>query len=98
MQLITQPVQLTTVLRTPLGSLVLVVVVDLVVPEEGLVAIAPGEVLGADVLVGILDTLLKRGQVAPVGPVLIPEVVGVEASEEDASRDATILLAVIFMV
>lgn len=67
-------------------------VVDLVVPEESLVTIAPGEVLGADVLVWVLDALLERGQVAPVLPVLVPEVVSVQASKENASRDATSLM------
>jgi hypothetical protein len=73
-----------------LGGLVLVVVVDAGVPEEGLVAVSPGEVLGPDVLVGVLDALLERGHVAPVLPVLVPEVVGVVAREDDAGGDTTV--------
>jgi hypothetical protein len=75
---------------THLGGLVLVVVVDVFVPEEGLVAVSPGEVLGPDVLVGVLDALLERGHVAPVLPVLVPEVVGVVAREDDAGGDTTV--------
>jgi hypothetical protein len=46
-------------------------------------------VTGADVLVGILDTLLKRGHVAPVLPMLSPEVVGVSTGENEGRNDAT---------
>lgn len=63
-------------------------VVDRVVPEEGLVAVAPGEVLGADVLVGVLDALLERRHVLPVLPVLRPQVPGVQAREDEGRRDA----------
>ena len=67
-------------------------VVDGLVPEQGLVAVAPGEVLGADVLVGVLDAVLQGGLVAPVLPMLGPQVVGVGAGEEEAGDDATISL------
>lgn len=46
-----------------------------------LVSAAPREVLGADVLVGVLSALLQRRQVAPVLPVLVPQGVGVPAGE-----------------
>lgn len=65
-------------------------VVDRVVPEQGLVAVAPGVVLGADVLVGVLDALLEGGHVRPVLPVLRPEVVGVGAGEDQAGDDAAV--------
>jgi hypothetical protein len=56
-----------------------------------LVTVTPGEVPGADVLVGILDALLQRGEVRPVLPVLVPEVVGVQAGEEEGGRNGTVL-------
>ena len=64
-------------------------VVDGRVPEDSLVAVAPGVVLGADVLVRVLDALLQRGLVAPVLPMLGPQVVGVGGGEEDAGEDTT---------
>lgn len=85
--------------------LVLLVVVDLVVPEESLscgsgkgsgymcrfkaylVTVSPEEVLGADVLVGVLRPLragmlvLLVGNVLPVG---VPPHLGVDAGNDDA--------------
>jgi len=64
--------------------------------EPYLVTIAPREVAGADVLEGVLDALLQRGHVRPVLPMLSPEVVSVEAGEEegrDAAAGETGLLA-----
>lgn len=58
-------------------------VVDLGVPEDGLVTVAPGEVLGADVLVGVLGALLQRGQVRLVLDVLLVAVVRVGQSSND---------------
>lgn len=72
-----------------LGGLVLVVVVDGVVPEDGLVTIAPREVAGADVLVRVFDTLLKRGHVAPVFPMLVPQHVGVGRREAESGDAGT---------
>lgn len=46
-------------LSATLGSFVLVVVVDLVVPEQRLVSITPEEVLRANVLVWIFDSFLQ---------------------------------------
>lgn len=67
-------------------------VVDAVVPEQGLVAVAPRVVLGADVLVGVLDALLQRGHVRPVLPVLGPEVVGVGAGEDQDGNDGAVVV------
>ena len=50
-----------------------------VIIEAYLVTVAPGEVPHADVLVGVLDTLLQGREVGPVLPVLVPQVVGVDA-------------------
>lgn len=50
--------------------------------QQGLVAVAPGEVLGAHVLVGVLDPLLQRRQVLPVLPVLVPQVPRVDAAQD----------------
>ncbi len=55
-----------------------------------LVTVAPREVAVADVLVGILDTLLEGRHVRPVLPMLVPEVVGVEAGEEEGGGDAAV--------
>ena len=53
-----------------------------------LVTISPGEVLAADVLVGVLSTLLQRGHVVPVLPVLVPQVVGVQTTANEAGDDS----------
>ncbi len=55
-----------------------------------LVTVAPREVAVADVLVGVLDALLEGGQVRPVLPMLVPEVVGVEAGEDKGGGDAAV--------
>lgn len=68
--------------------------VDAIVPEQSLVAVAPGVVLGADVLVGILDALLQRGHVRPVLPMLVPEAVGVDSGEQEAGEDSAISVLV----
>lgn len=51
-----------------------------------LVTVTPLEVLGADVLVGILGALWQRREVAPVLPVLSPQPVSV-GSSNSKSRD-----------
>lgn len=56
--------------------------------ETHLVTISPGEVLAADVLVGVLSTLLQRGHVVPVLPVLVPQVVGVQTTANEAGDDS----------
>jgi len=55
-----------------------------------LVSITPGEVLSPDVLVRVLDALLERGHVRPMLPMLVPEVVGVEAGEDDGGGDTAV--------
>lgn len=55
-----------------------------------LVTVAKGEVLHADILVGVLGALLERGHVLPVLPVLIPEVVSVDATANQAGDNSTI--------
>ena len=52
-----------------------------------LVTVSPEEVLGADVLVGVLDALLQRGHVRPVLPVLVPQVVRIDTGTNQA-RDS----------
>jgi hypothetical protein len=55
-----------------------------------LVTVAPREVAGADVLVGVLGALLERGHVRPMLPMLVPEIVGVGAGEDEAGGDAAV--------
>jgi len=52
--------------------------------QTHLVSVAPEEVLGADVLVRILSSLLQRRQVRPVLPMLVPQDIGVQASNDQA--------------
>lgn len=54
-----------------------------------LVTVTPGEVLGADVLVGVLGTLLKRGHMVPVLPVLVPQIVGIDTTTNEAGDNST---------
>lgn len=70
-----------------LSLLVFVVIVDLVIPEHRLITIAPEEVLRSDVLIRVFDSLLQRRHVLPVLPMLIPQVPGVDASEDEAGDD-----------
>lgn len=53
-----------------------------------LITISPGVVLHPEVLVGVLGTLLERGHVLPVLPVLIPEVPGVDTGKQHARNDS----------
>jgi hypothetical protein len=55
--------------------------------QAHLVTISPREVLGADVLVGVFDTLLERGHMRPVLPMLVPQVVSVEATTDQDGND-----------
>jgi len=70
-----------------LSSLVLVVVVDLVIPEQGLVSITPEEVLCSNVLVWVLDSFFQGWKMAPMFPMLVPEVPCVDATEYEAGDD-----------
>jgi hypothetical protein len=90
----------------------LLVVVDLVVPEDGLegvvvsydpcycvcdaasaylVTVTPEVVLGADVLEGVLGLLGLGGHVGLVLPVLEPQAVGVDTTEDDRGDDDAVL-------
>jgi hypothetical protein len=51
-----------------------------------LVTVAPPEVLGADVLVGVLGLLLLRGRVGDVLPVGVPPHLAVDAGNEQAGQ------------
>lgn len=53
-----------------------------------LVTISPGEVLDTDVLVGVFHALLKRRKMLPVFPVLIPEIVCIETTANQAGNDS----------
>jgi hypothetical protein len=55
-----------------------------------LVTIAPLIVLGADVLVGVLSALLQRRHVAPVLPMLLPEIPGVGTSQGQARNNTAL--------
>ena len=57
--------------------------------QESLIPIAPREVLGPQVLVRILDALLKRRKMSLVLPVLIVEVIGIDARDEQG-RDTDV--------
>lgn len=57
-----------------------------------LVTISPWEVLAANVLVRVLDALLKWRHVVPVLPVLSPQIVGIDASEDEARDDSTAIV------
>ena len=70
-----------------LSLLVLLVIVDLVIPKESLVPVAPEEVLCPQVLVRVLNPLLQRWQVGPVLPMLLPKVPRVDATEDQAWDD-----------
>jgi hypothetical protein len=66
------------------GGLILVVVVDLVIPEKSLISVTPEEVPRSDVLVRVFDSLFQGRKVAPVLPMLVPQVPGVDAAEDQA--------------
>lgn len=67
--------------------LILLVVVDEIVPEEALISITPEKVLGANILVRVFWPLWERRHVLPVLPMLVPEVVGVDTTEEEEWGD-----------
>jgi hypothetical protein len=54
-----------------------------------LVTISPRVVLVANVLVWILDTLLKRRQVAPVLPMFVPQIPGIVSSKAESRNAST---------
>lgn len=63
-----------------------------------LVAVTPLVVLGPDVLVRVLGALLQRRHVAPVLPVLAPEVVSVSTGEGHDRGDAAKMPSAIVLV
>ena len=56
-----------------------------------LVTVTPEVVLGADVLVGVFGLLGLRGHVGLVLPVLEPQAVGVDTTEDDRRDDDAVL-------
>lgn len=58
--------------------------------QSHLITVSPRVVLHTDVLIGILGALLKRGHVLPVLPMLVPEVVGVDAAADQAGDDGAV--------
>lgn len=52
-----------------------------------LVTVTPEEILGANVLVGVLGALRLGGKVGNVLPVLLPQAVGVDTTEDDRGDD-----------
>lgn len=52
--------------------------------QQRLIAISPREILRPDVLVWVLDAFLQGREMLPVLPVLVPEIPGVDAAEDDA--------------
>lgn len=57
-----------------------------------LVTITPGEILRANVLVWVFDTFLQRRHVAPVLPVLDPEIVCVDSTKDQTWNDSAVWL------
>ena len=49
-----------------------------------LIAVSQWEIFSSDILIRVLDSLLQRRQMLPVVPMLDPQVVGVDAAEDDA--------------
>lgn len=62
--------------------------------QTHLVSVAPEEVLGADVLVRILSSLLQRRQVRPVLPMLVPQDIGVQASNDQAREGHAVKVSI----
>lgn len=55
--------------------------------QESLVTVAPAEVLGTDVLVGVFWLFLNRDVVGDVLPVLVPEIIGIDGGDNQG-RDS----------
>jgi len=62
------------------------VVVDLVIPEKSLVAVAPEEVLASDVLVRVLVALFERWHMLPMLPMFVPEIVCIDGGDDQERR------------
>lgn len=50
--------------------------------ETNLVSISPEVVLAPDVLVRVLSAVFESRQVFPVFPMFVPEIIGIDASDE----------------
>jgi hypothetical protein len=65
--------------------------------QQRLIPITPGIILGPDVLIGILDALLQGRHVLPVLPMLVPEIPGVDAGEDDAGDHHAVVGELVLM-
>ena len=54
---------------------------------SNLIAISPEEVPCPNVLIRIFNSLLQRRQVAPVLPMLVPQIPRIDATEDEARYD-----------
>lgn len=54
-----------------------------------LVPISPEEVLRSEVLVWVFNALFQRRQMLPMFPMLVPQIPGVDASENEARDNDT---------
>ena len=59
------------------------------VSHTNLVTISPEEVLRPQVLVGVFNSLLQSRKMLPVLPMFVPQVVGIDASEDQAGNNDT---------
>lgn len=57
--------------------------------QKSFVTVAPEEILDPDVLVRVLGAFLERRHVGPVLPVLVPEVIGVDTSNNQEGDGST---------
>jgi hypothetical protein len=62
-------------------------IIHLIIPKQRLIPITPEEVLGPNILIRVLDSLLQRRQMLPMLPMLVPEVLGVDGAEDQAGDD-----------
>jgi hypothetical protein len=60
--------------------------------QEALISITPEKVLGANILVRVFWPLWERRHVLPVLPMLVPEVVGVDTTEEEEWGDTAVAI------
>lgn len=64
-------------------------IVHLVIPKQGLVAVTPRKGLVPDVQVFVLRSLLWRGTVFLMFPVLVPKDIGI-GSRDEKGRDGNV--------
>ena len=58
-------------------------IIHIIIPKQRLIPIPPKEVLRSDVLIRVLNAFFQGRHVGPVLPVLDPEIVGVDAAEDE---------------